>query len=145
MQKIQEKERAPMTDVIWDDSYRIGIEKIDEQHQGFFALFNELEQALKAENTEDAVTKTLDALFAYVQMHFEEEERLMSEQQYPAMNEHMAVHAAFVQQVWLMIQSRNDQQRFVIELLQMMEDWLVTHITSLDMLLGPYLNERSIR
>ena len=121
-----------MIDIIWDDRYRIGSEKIDEQHQGFFTLFNELEQALEAENTEEAVTKTLDALFEYVQMHFEEEERLMREQQYPAMNEQVAVHAAFVKQVWLMIQSRNDQQRFVIELLQMMKDWLVTHITSLD-------------
>ena len=134
-----------MTDIIWDDSYRIGIEKIDEQHQGFFALFNELEQALEAENTEEAVTKTLDALFEYVQMHFDEEERLMLEQKYPALEEHVAVHVAFVKQIWGMLQVCNDQQRFVIELLQMMKDWLVTHNTSMDILLGSYLNERSIR
>jgi hemerythrin len=133
-----------MTSIIWNNSYRIGIEKIDEQHQGFFTHFNELEQALEAENTEEAVTKTLDALFVYVQMHFDEEERLMLEQQYPALEEHVAVHVAFVKEVWLMLQVRNDQRRFVIELLQMMKDWLVTHITSLDMLLGSYLKERSI-
>ena len=112
----------------WQDSYRVGNELIDSQHQYLFALATEVVDAKdKSELTNNAMK-----LFKYVREHFDHEETVMRKTGYPAHQEHVAMHETLINQL-AAISSDIEKDRWSASALrQFMEEWLLGHIVETD-------------
>lgn len=113
---------------IWDDSYSVGNEDIDEQHKMLFDLINKLER----DNSDTAVSACLDDLVDYASFHFDEEEDLLEQSNYPDLNSHKDLHLEFRKELEKMVLdfSRGD---LAVEILQRyLTNWLIKHIKHTD-------------
>jgi len=120
----------------WDEYYKTGIEKIDAQHQKLFELITRVEQLKSPENKgdNDALIEILVKLNLYAIYHFETEENMLEENQYPASIDHKVEHRAFIE--YIEIFSRNSLQQkkeATIESLSVfLKKWITNHIVTSD-------------
>ncbi|MCF8211272.1 MAG: bacteriohemerythrin [Rhodoferax sp.] len=125
------------------DSHRLGIEVIDEQHHKIATMLNRLNSSLKNNESQDNVALLLDELVTYTVFHFETEERLMAEHNYPDADGHNAAHRHLTKEVRYLTQRL--EQGGELLLLQWLKDWFLAHVTSSDMALGAYLHLRGVK
>lgn len=72
----------------WDDqAFLLGLPEMDDTHREFIQLLNELDAADNA-----AFPALFDQLIGHTQLHFQQEDRLMTESQFPAYSEHHGEH-----------------------------------------------------
>ncbi len=124
-----------MAIIEWSDDFKIGEEEIDKEHWGLFALIHDLGDKLARGAVEASIDSTFEALVAYVDVHFEHEERLMQESGYPAFGAHRRTHEALDRRV---AGFKEDYQRtpetFDFDaLMEFLSNWLSEHILKLDM------------
>lgn len=124
-----------MSSVQWSDAFKIGEDEIDKEHWGLFALIHDLEDKLSQGAAEASIHATVDALEAYVNVHFEHEERAMQECDYPAFEAHRRAHAALSSRVVLLKREyERAPEAFDYEaMMEFLSSWLSEHIVKLDM------------
>jgi hemerythrin len=122
-----------MAKTIWTSNLNTGIETIDKQHRMIVEYINQLDDAKSAGGKPALVAKVIDGLVGYTVSHFNYEERLLEEANYPFLKAHKNVHTIFIKRL-------NDyQERFKLgediaeELHMMMFSWLFGHIKHDDM------------
>jgi hemerythrin-like metal-binding protein len=129
----------------WNQKYSVGIQSIDAQHQGLFALGHELHAAMSAGQGKSALARILDRLVQYTAKHFAHEERLMRQNNYPNLAEHLEEHAALTRQV---VQFQADfhagRVAMTIQLLNFVKNWLQQHIQGSDKKYTPYLIAKEV-
>jgi len=130
----------------WDDYYSLGNEKIDEQHRGLFDLVNSV--IVSCDDGSDTITikETLLFLADYTLQHFNVEEALQRECNYPEYEKHKKLHDDFkivvIDLVHRFLNSGSsadlskDIKKIVIK-------WLVKHIMNEDKKIGRYLMEKN--
>lgn len=133
-----------MAMVKWSDDFKIGEREIDKEHWGLFALIHDLSDKREQGALETSVAATMEALVAYVDVHFEHEERLMQETGYPGYGAHKKVHAALGRRVG---EFRDDFLRGpetfdYDELMEFLSNWLGQHILKLDMEFASFLKKQ---
>lgn len=117
----------------WSEDYSVGDATLDRHHQKLFGLFNQLSGALVEQSILSLMT-VLSDLKDYTLYHFEEEERRMAQNNYPALKAHQAKHAEFIQAVEGAISKANDDPNGVTEeMFIFLSQWLITHIQEEDM------------
>jgi len=136
-----------MTVVEWSNDFKIGEDEIDKEHWGLFALIHDLGDKRAQGALETSVAATIDALVAYVDVHFEHEERLMRETGYPGLAAHKKVHEALGRRVG---EFQADFQRApenfdYEELMEFLSNWLSQHILKLDMEFAGFLKRQRAR
>lgn len=132
-----------MPKIEWDQELSLGVEEIDTQHRELIDLTNQVIQALGKEDFHTVITDAVGKLRTYTVHHFNSEEGLMREVQYPKRGEHMQEHARFKAEV-------KDLQREIYEkripeakdFRQFMADWLLNHILTHDRELARFLREQ---
>ena len=80
--------------ILWDDSYKIGIDIIDRQHKEFVDTLNDLIDAMDKNNTNEVIASVFDRIERYATYHFQTEEMYFDEFHYEEADEHKAIHAA---------------------------------------------------
>ncbi len=121
----------------WSDIYRIGIPDIDAQHQGFFAAAHHLYEEILDRKGKEAVETAMVFMRNYAEEHFQTEEAFMRRYDYPAIREHLRLHAGFFRQLK---ELENDlmifgpSQALADRALDITQDWLIDHIADEDML-----------
>jgi hemerythrin len=127
------------------DKYTVHIQKFDQQHQKLVEIINEVFNARINHVGQGIILNIIVQLNDYTKSHFMEEEALLKENQYPALETHKNEHAVFIAKVNGFIQefhanalSLND------EMLEFLKNWLINHIMQTDKEYGAYLNERGI-
>lgn len=129
-----------MAIIEWSNDFKIGEDEIDKEHWGLFALIHDLGDKLAQGAAEDSVAVTIEALVAYVDVHFEHEERLMQETGYPDFASHKKAHEALAKRV---AKFKEDLHRapntFDYDaLMEFLSNWLSQHIIKLDMEFATY-------
>lgn len=129
----------------WDQQYSVGIVKIDEQHRRLVDMINELHDAIISAVGEPAVKSILDKLLDYTAYHFESEESLLKEFEYPDMERHKKDHDTLAWRV-LDLRSRYESGEGVgaPELLDFLTGWLKNHILYSDKKYGLFLNAKGV-
>ncbi len=129
----------------WDDSYSVGIKKIDEQHKGLVKLVNELHDAMSQGAATSVLSKVLGSLVDYTIIHFTTEEELMRTYDYPDLTRHKAEHDKLTSQV------KDFQEKFgqgkstiTYELMDFLSDWLINHILDTDKKYSSYMASRGV-
>jgi hemerythrin len=126
----------------WDDSYRVGFEEIDAQHQRWVQMINNLDNALSRGDLDQLKRvkhESLDSMIDYARFHFTFEEQFMAKMRYPALEAHKAAHAQLIKTL-LQIQAdiRRGYQPLNTQLMSIMMHWLTEHILNVDKQYGYY-------
>ena len=117
----------------WKKSYEIGIDEIDEQHRQLVAIINELSDAMMNRRGYLTVPHILERLGDYIQFHFTNEEEIMRETKYPALDEHCQEHLAMTTKVLEFKRNYSkDHEINASEVLNFLCDWLKEHIVVSD-------------
>lgn len=69
--------------VEFKDVYKIGLNKIDEQHKRLFDTFNELDLAISRDEGKQVIGDVLEFLLKYCDEHFKTEEAYFEKYKYP--------------------------------------------------------------
>lgn len=83
----------------WDKSLEIGHENIDEQHKELFEKVNYFFDSIESRMEKEETIRILDFLEKYADEHFNDEESLQRNYNYPRYMEHCAQHQAFRNQL----------------------------------------------
>lgn len=130
----------------WSSDLSIGIEAIDNQHKELFQRFASLRWALRNGQGRAALLKTVNFLEEYVDVHFNAEEALMQQYNYPGLSEQKKEHEAFLRdfldfkEKLSAMETEGEFTAFLaIEFERRLSAWLVAHIGQVDKKLGTFL------
>lgn len=131
----------------WNDKYKVGVEKIDEQHKGIFERANYLLDAHKNQSSEKDIEEVMDFLANYIDKHFREEEEIQRKYEYPDYENHKKIHHNFESKVKEVIADYKNSTVKVTSLMKlnkMVTGWLIEHIKREDQKLAEYINNSQI-
>ena len=77
----------------WSDAFSVWNAQIDEEHQHFVALVNELNAAIVTRRDRVEVVRIMNLIVEDAVVHFSHEEGLFVERKYPRAQEHTQLHA----------------------------------------------------
>jgi hemerythrin len=119
--------------VVWKDAFSVGSEAIDSQHKGMFGLLNDLYNGLQEGRSQKDISEIVGKARQYAKQHFANEEALWAQSCCPGLEEHKAVHHAYigqVEQIWQ--SSAQPLEDTAYELFFFLKEWWLSHITGMD-------------
>jgi hemerythrin-like metal-binding protein len=131
----------------WSPDLSINHAIIDEQHQQLFIIFKNLITSIDCQQQQANVAEVIDFLEAYVTSHFENEEHLMKQYDYPYYTLHQAQHVKFMENVKELKREyqQNRQEYFYLafQIYHQLVDWFIHHIARFDKQLGQFLQKKT--
>ncbi|MBU5612698.1 bacteriohemerythrin [Geomonas azotofigens] len=126
----------------WSESLSVGIGKVDEQHKRLIQLMEELDQAIRNNETADVVEDVLTNLFNYAQAHFAVEEELFRTHKYPEMALHELEHQRFIAKAFAFKERLSSKRPgLALELLTFLSSWVLNHIELTDKRYAKFLHD----
>ncbi len=126
----------------WTKDLECGHPTIDAQHQGLIRMVNELHDAIIAGHGKEVLGPVLGKLVRYTVEHFQTEEKIMQDRQYPAFARHKARHDALASQAsQLMEQFSSGQVLLSMTVSRFLADWVKHHIHEEDQDLVAFLRK----
>ncbi|WP_300759046.1 bacteriohemerythrin [uncultured Brachyspira sp.] len=124
--------------IVWEDKYKTGYKRIDDQHQELIEIINDLYDCMENRDSEDeklkkalknALKKTVD----YVSYHFLCEEKIMNAIKYDKIIPHSSYHREFTNTIYKYVQSYEDGSlKAIDDLVKYLKDWFLNHILVTD-------------
>lgn len=150
MSSISVNEEDPFA---FTEKYHTGIDLVDNEHRRLFEIIHDTNDLIHAEllhDKYDEIMRLLAELKDYTEIHFHDEEALMERIQYPELDAQKRAHTAFVERlVEIDLTELDDmddnQQEYLIDLIQFLAGWLITHILGSDKKIGEYMREHGIK
>ena len=134
------------------DKYKTGITFVDDEHRKLFEIISDTNDLIHDQllhDKYDEIMRLLAELRDYTELHFSEEEALMERIHYPELPSQKRAHAAFVDRlVNIDLDEMEDlddnQQVYLLDLIQFLLNWLANHILACDKKIGEYMRENHI-
>lgn len=150
MSSISANEEDPFA---FTEKYHTGIDLVDNEHRRLFEIIHDTNDLIHAEllhDKYDEIMRLLAELKDYTEIHFHDEEALMERIQYPELDAQKRAHTAFVERlVEIDLTELDDmddnQQEYLIDLIQFLAGWLINHILGSDKKIGEYMREHGIK
>ena len=117
--------------LIWTDTFNIGIDAIDNDHQMLFTLLNDVtHNTINPLNIDDALQKLIE----YTIFHFQREEAIMKVVGYPNLENHKILHQKLALQATELAELWKEKQNMetIKDLRKFLRTWLVGHIKEED-------------
>lgn len=127
---------------IWKNTFAVGIEEIDEEHQQLFECLDAIMLSLNTPASKAQAAEALERLDLYTRTHFRVEECLMRLFDYPDIDAHKREHAAFIDKL-AELRSRIVDEDVSKAIAAFLTNWLVEHIKRADTAYVAYFRERS--
>lgn len=132
--------------MVWDDSYSVRVDKIDQQHKQLFRLINQLHDAMTQGKGKEVLNQIFDGLISYTSSHFSDEERMMTAYGYPQTASHRKEHESLVTQVSeLQKEHASGKLGVSIQTRDFLKSWLENHIRTVDMKYAPFFQQKGAR
>ena len=122
-----------MAIAIWNSRFETGNAVIDAQHKTLFDAVNKLADSFKDGTSKSAVKESLDFLVKYTVDHFQTEEQVMKDMNYPKLTSHIAEHLQLVANAQDLQRKVADGKPVTMEVSKFLADWLKHHINEVDM------------
>lgn len=150
MSSISANEEDPFA---FTEKYHTGIDLVDNEHRRLFEIIHDTNDLIHAEllhDKYDEIMRLLAELKDYTEIHFHDEEALMERIHYPELDAQKRAHTAFVERlVEIDLTELDDmddnQQEYLIDLIQFLAGWLINHILGSDKKIGEYMREHGIK
>jgi hemerythrin len=125
----------------WSPNFSVGIAQLDDEHKQLIKMINTLHDAMKQGKGRQALLPLLDELTDYALNHFAHEESLMVQHKYPEYEQHKKIHADFAKKISEYKKLHDQQLLSANQLLNILRDWLISHICNTDKMYGPFLQD----
>ena len=127
----------------WSPQYSIGNNLIDTEHEELFRLVNAFHDNWQEKRSQQSIAVLLNQLIAYAEMHFQHEETIMLDAEFPKLAEHQKIHEAMVETIFRLRQSFEEQHSHLeMNTMKFIKAWLVEHIIQNDYLFRDFLARR---
>ena len=134
------------------DAFKTGIDLVDNEHKRLFEIIHDTNDLIHEEllhDKYDEIMRLLTELREYTEFHFGDEEALMERIHYPEIAAQKRAHSAFVARLVEIdlseLESLDDnQQDYLLELIDFLLSWLTNHILACDKKIGVYMRENNI-
>ena len=127
--------------VHWSPNLSVGVETLDNDHRSLIDSLNRLDSAI-ADGRVDEEEGLLDGLIERTEEHFEHEEAIMVQADYPELDHHRSVHRALIAEIREFRKEFDEGKVIGPETTAFIKDWLLKHILESDKALGGYLQGR---
>ncbi len=122
---------------LWKDEYKIGVDKIDEQHRQLFDKIENLLEIAKngdRESNRRECLKVIDFLIYYTGSHFDTEENFQRERRYVSYAQHVKIHENFKNTVsaYRELLNVDFSARTLKSFIGTLITWLVNHVCVCD-------------
>ncbi len=129
-----------MSIIKWRESYETGVEVMDNEHRELIEIINLLYQMQRDKKAYEELKKIYARLLEYTQNHFQHEEKLMMDAEYPGLVEQQENHAEFITKLKEMeedlLAAKESAAPVVYKFLR---EWWLDHIVGMDKEYGPHL------
>ncbi len=125
------------TYIQWKDCYSVGDTAMDAEHRQIINNVNELYEAMQGPYDAAVTRQILDRMANYVRNHFDHEEKLLSDANYPdlafqkAQHDHMRRKVMSLRENLSLVTAR--------DILVFLKDWWVEHIQQEDKKYAAYV------
>jgi len=135
-----------MEKIVWNESYSVGVQKIDDQHKELIKMINRLIEAEEITVYSEVISDTLTKMTDYAEYHFKTEEKYMKEYNYPEYSKHKLQHTEFRKKtVAFCMDTTALSEGIPIEILSYLTNWLKNHILKSDMQYKPFFNQKVLK
>lgn len=139
------KRMADRNRLVWKDSYSVGVKVLDDDHKKLIDLLNQFQTAYEYHTGEEFEHEALNELVAYTRYHFEREEKLMEDTDYPDLDTHKEQHRAMIAEVERFVADYQARGHEALEgVASYLTGWLINHINGTDKQYRPFFNEKGI-
>lgn len=133
----------------FSDKYLTGISLVDEEHKTLFEIIGQANELIRAEllhDKFDEIVTILDRLHDYTVEHFNDEEAYMERMGYSRIDTQKRAHEVFVEKLEEIDLDEVDenQQQYLIQLMDFLLSWLINHIMKADKLIGEEAREKHL-
>ena len=126
----------------WNDSYSVKVDKMDEQHQKLFGLINSFYDEIGKQSQDKLIFDLIAGMKDYTILHFNEEEQLMQQCNYPGLTEHKKEHADFISKVSDLEEKLKSGKMIIsFEITNFLKDWIKKHIKESDQQYSAYIGQ----
>ena len=129
----------------WKDSYLVGVEEFDQDHQLLIGIANQAIVAAETDKKLADIGDLLDDLIEEALVHFENEEKIMKSVDYPGLGGHQEAHNQLIRNFIKFKSEIKIKELKGSEVAGFITNWLVVHIKSFDQNYGKFLNTRGIK
>ena len=125
----------------WNSSYLVGHKLVDFDHMTLVNITNELFHRVNQGFSDEEIAQTIKCLIDYVEKHFEREEELFKNSEYPYIDKHLAMHEDITKTVRDIahVYKTNPGAININEVLEFLKKWLTNHIMKADVGYVEYL------
>jgi hemerythrin-like metal-binding protein len=129
-----------MAFIDWTAKFSVGSLTLDQQHKSLIEIINKLHAAMLQGGDARDLQRIFQDLIAYTQSHFNAEEGILRQTDYPNLASHHREHVEFVQKARdLHAQLIAGKFTVSMELLRFLKTWLSEHILGTDQQYAAYL------
>jgi hemerythrin-like metal-binding protein len=123
-----------MTNLIWNDSYTVGVQEIDDQHKKLFSIINSRFDLMKNAENDEKLKAVLKELSDYASYHFSTEEKYFQQFQYEKSQIHISQHDAYKDTMQTYSVKLNSENKLIVayELMDFLVSWWINHVTGAD-------------
>jgi len=136
-----------MSRIEWDEALSVKNDEIDGQHKKWIEIHNRLHEVLisgNMSNVDKIGVETLQAILEYARYHFKFEEDYLKMINYPGLVEHRRLHKDFDMRAYTSYrQILAGEVVLNSEILKVMKNWLLEHISHEDQKYRRFLHDAS--
>ena len=135
-----------MGNITWNNDFSVGIQKLDEQHKKIIEIENKLIKAKDVTANSETIADILSELTKYTSTHFETEEKLFYDYNYPEYSLHRAEHNQFRKRLAaLCMDAMYHKPTVQTDLLIFLEEWWKYHTQGSDMKYKVFFSELGLK
>ena len=131
------------TPITWSDDYKIGVEKIDREHEELFNTYGKFIESINSNNAPSSITSTLEIFEDYILYHFSNEESLMLSIGYPDLFSHKLEHLDFRVSVTRFRTAITQGDDINHDFVKFFGHWLISHIMVMDKRISEFIKNSS--
>lgn len=140
------KKTVKTNEMVWKDEYSVGIDSLDNDHKKLISLLNQFTMAYDYAMSEEYEREALNDLINYTKYHFEREEQLLEQHNYPDVVAHKAQHKKMIEQVNSFMDLYNEKGHDSLnEISSFLSNWLINHINGTDKEYTSHLNQHGVK
>jgi len=114
------------------EEHSVGVSIFDQEHQRLAALMSQIHATLQTSHDRDKAQRLLEAFIVAAQAHFDHEERIMANTDYPDQAAHATEHEALMDQAKAMFQRVQQGSISALSIPGFLKAWLIHHMQHTD-------------
>ncbi len=132
--------------IIWDQTFSVGIERIDAQHKNLIKMINTIIDVSGTDVSREVISTVLNNMQQYATEHFSLEEECMINCGYADYDQHKAEHTGFKRRIaMLCVEAMKHRKAIETEMLDFLAPWWTRHILETDMQYKALFNSMELK